>query len=376
MVRYIAAGILGCLYAAGSIWLVQGQGRAYRDSLHRERLASRETRATSSREPEGAITEPVPVATVLEPASPGSEPTTTKPTPSAVASRPDKPGEAEPRPVPSLATIAEAKPNSTNPTAVADTPGVTSGSVPDAATPPRLDPLWDRAELKKTWDLARLDVRDEVRIGDELNDLILQLNPPMRSSPLLRRVEEIADPLLKLRSRKEIEYKFTILDSDAVNAFSTPGGHVYVSRGLFKLVGDDEDYALEFVVGHEIAHVDLQHPIKCLRDPGVMDLAGGTVQKLYLLIIPFAYPDALEFEADAWVYRRMKQRERTDREALAFLRKFVGYAEAQGLQDGRGKPQVGRGSSPLENHLLAHTAAWKRLRQLNELTGKASNSSK
>ena len=42
-----------------------------------------------------------------------------------------------------------------------------------------------------------------------------------------------------------------------VNAFSTPGGYIYVSRGLFDLIGEDEDYALRFAVGHEIAHVDL-----------------------------------------------------------------------------------------------------------------------
>ncbi len=197
----------------------------------------------------------------------------------------------------------------------------------------------------KTWDLAELKTGDEIRLGREFHEIILQLNPQLETSPWQRRVEAGAEPFLKVRSRKDIPYTFTILDSDAVNAFSHPGGFVDVSRGLFNLMGEDEDYALEFAIGHEIAHVDLQHALKCLRDRGVMDLSQGTLQKLYMLIIPFAYLDAQEFEADAWVFGRMRTLGRTNRECLAFLNKLEGYARIRGFENGRAKP--GPGSSPL-----------------------------
>jgi hypothetical protein len=149
-----------------------------------------------------------------------------------------------------------------------------------------------------------------------------------------------------------------------------------VTRGLFNLIGEDEDYALEFAIGHEIAHVDLQHALKDLRDPEVMKIEWGTLLKLYMLIIPAAYLDAQEYEADAWVYRRMREQGRTDHECLAFLRKLDGYAQAHGFENGRGKPQLGPDSSPLENHYRAHTAARKRLRQLKELMGRAAGGPK
>ncbi len=353
MVRYIAAGILACLYAAGSIWLVQSQGRAYRDSLHRERLADQEDGATSPRPPEVSEAEAVPIVATPAPRSP--EPTSTKP--------------AEPatRPASPVATLAEAKPNPPNSPAMEPSPPPTPQ--------PNPDPLWDQAEIKKSWDLdlARRDAREEVRLGRELNGLILQLNASLRDGPWLRRVQEVAEPLLEKRSRKEIEYTFTILDSDAVNAFSTPGGFVYVSRGLFNLIGEDEDYALEFVIGHEIAHVDSQHALKCLGDSGVMKLAGGTLQKLYLLIIPFAYPDAMEFKADSWAYSQMRQLECTDREAMAFLNKFKGFAEHHGFPYGREKLPSDGSLSPLDNHFRAHPDAHNRLKHLKELASKASN---
>jgi hypothetical protein len=100
------------------------------------------------------------------------------------------------------------------------------------------------------------------------------------------------------------------------------------------------------------------------------------LQKLYLLIIPYAYPDPLEFEADSWAYARMRQFGRTDRESLMFLRKLEGHAKAHEFENGRGRPQLGRDASPLESHFRAHTAAWERLKHLKEFTAKASNSSK
>ena len=376
MVRYIAAGILGFLYAAGSIWLVQSQGRAYRDALHREKLAAVGAEAASPR-PIEEVVKDAPVVTASEPISPRPEPTTTKPPAAAVADRPVKPAEPKSPPAPVVAIVAEAKPNPTSPPPADRAKGAAVGKVAGPATrPPELDPVWDQASVKKSWDLARLNAQDEVRLGAELHDLIMQFNRPVETGGWQRRVEEAAEPFLKARSHQEIPYTFTILDSDAVNAFSTPGGFVYVSRGLFNLVGEDEDYALEFVVGHEIAHVDLEHALKCLRDPDVMKMPGGTLQKLYLLIIPFAYPDALEFEADSRVYAQLRQLGRTDREALMFLRKLEGHAKAHGFENGRGRPQPGQDASPLENHFRAHTAAWKRLKHLKELTAKASSAPK
>jgi hypothetical protein len=376
MVRYIVAAILGCLYAAGSIWLVSSQGQAYRDALNREKRAAVPSKATSPRPIEEVVTV-APTLAAPEPRSPRPEPTTTKPPAAAVADRPVKPAEPKSPPAPVVAIVAEAKPNPASPPPADRATGAAAGKAANPATrPPELDPVWDQAPVKKTWDLARLSAQDEVRLGADLHDLIVQFNRPVESGGWQRRVEEAAEPFLKARSRKEIPYTFTVLDSDAVNAFSTPGGFVYVSRGLFNLIGEDEDYALEFVVGHEIAHVDLQHALKCLRDPDVMKMTEGTLQKLYVMIIPFAYPDPLEFEADSWVYARMRQLGRTDRESLMFLRKLEGHAKAHDFENGRGRPQLGRDASPLENHFRAHTAAWKRLKQLKELTGKASSSPK
>ncbi len=118
--------------------------------------------------------------------------------------------------------------------------------------------------MKKVWDLTHLSVQDEVRLGEELNTLVLTSTPAVEGGPMPRRLVETADPIVDKRMRKDLDYKFLVLDSEVINAFSHPGGYVYVTKGLMDWVGEDRNFVLEFVVAHEIAHVDQRHAISCL----------------------------------------------------------------------------------------------------------------
>jgi predicted Zn-dependent protease len=220
-------------------------------------------------------------------------------------------------------------------------------------------------------DLARLTPDEERRLGRELHELIVAGNPVLDTGPWKQRVVTAARPLLATRDSAERDYQFTVLDSDAVNAFSLPGGYVYVCRGLFDLVGNDEDFALEFVLGHEIAHVELRHALKCVGAGHAAAVKKG-IDTLRQFLVPVAlgYPDAMEFEADAWAYRRMTaQLERTRREALAFLRKLRGYAELNGFENGRKVPEPD--TRVVDNHFRAHPAAWDRLDRLRPIPAPA-----
>jgi Zn-dependent protease with chaperone function len=162
-----------------------------------------------------------------------------------------------------------------------------------------------------------------------------------------------------------------VLDSDAVCAFSHPGGYIYVCRGLFELVGEDveegEDYALEFVLGHEIAHVDLKHALACLQDPDLKNSGLGTLPQFYSFIFPLGYLYEQEVEADRWAFERLRHGDRrTRRESLAFLRSFERHAKAHGFGAGRDH-LLGKDLSPVENHYRAHPAAQKRLNALTSL---------
>jgi hypothetical protein len=66
--------------------------------------------------------------------------------------------------------------------------------------------------------------------------------------------------LTSFSPRPEIVWTFGVLDSPTVNAFSAPGGYVYVTTGLLKLV--DNEAQLAGVLGHEIGHISGRHAMK------------------------------------------------------------------------------------------------------------------
>lgn len=60
------------------------------------------------------------------------------------------------------------------------------------------------------------------------------------------------------------EYTFRIVDDKDVNAFSIPGGFIFVNKGLLDFVSSDDELAA--VLAHEIAHASHRHMMKIIRD--------------------------------------------------------------------------------------------------------------
>jgi predicted Zn-dependent protease len=58
-------------------------------------------------------------------------------------------------------------------------------------------------------------------------------------------------------------YHVAILDSPEINAFSTSGGHIFVTLGLLDCTNSEDTLAA--VIAHEIAHIQLQHSIKSIK---------------------------------------------------------------------------------------------------------------
>ncbi len=55
----------------------------------------------------------------------------------------------------------------------------------------------------------------------------------------------------------EGECLFTLVNSDVVNAFAVPGCYIYMTRGMFAIVGSEAELAS--VLGHELGHIVAAH---------------------------------------------------------------------------------------------------------------------
>ncbi|MCM8783007.1 MAG: M48 family metallopeptidase, partial [Candidatus Omnitrophica bacterium] len=102
----------------------------------------------------------------------------------------------------------------------------------------------------------------EVRLGESLAEEINR-RYKLADDPLMQeRVRFIGEKIASVCDRKEIRYRFFVLDEKELNAFALPGGFVYVNRGLLEKADDDE---LAAVLGHEIGHIVCRHSIKKLQ---------------------------------------------------------------------------------------------------------------
>ena len=66
------------------------------------------------------------------------------------------------------------------------------------------------------------------------------------------RIQEIVSKIVPYTQRPNINYDVRLLDTDIANAFSLPGGTIYVTRGLLDEVQSDDELA--GVLAHEIGH--------------------------------------------------------------------------------------------------------------------------
>jgi predicted Zn-dependent protease len=73
-------------------------------------------------------------------------------------------------------------------------------------------------------------------------------------------VQAVGEKVAKRSDLPDWKFKFTVLDDESVNAFTTGGGYVYVHRGLLTYLTSEAELAT--VLGHEIGHVTARHPAR------------------------------------------------------------------------------------------------------------------
>jgi len=110
---------------------------------------------------------------------------------------------------------------------------------------------------------------DEATMGRDLAALVLGAFPPAGSEALNQYVSKVGLTVAQVSSRPNVNYHFQVVDArDAqgnmiVNAFSCPGGYIFVTRGLLSQLKSEAELA--GVLGHEIAHVADKHALKAIK---------------------------------------------------------------------------------------------------------------
>lgn len=124
--------------------------------------------------------------------------------------------------------------------------------------------------------LSNISDRQEVELGKQMNNELRQEVRISRNQQLTSYVEQIGRRLAANSDRPNIPYTFQVVEDEAVNAFATAGGFLYINTGLIKAA--DNEAELASVIGHEIGHIGGKHLVKQMRQraiaTGVATAAG------------------------------------------------------------------------------------------------------
>jgi predicted Zn-dependent protease len=119
----------------------------------------------------------------------------------------------------------------------------------------------------------------EIQIGQSIVKEVEKQYKPADDPLVQKRVEDIGGKIASVCDRKEIDYHFKVLDDEEANAFSLPGGFVYVNKGLVDKVDNDDELAC--VLAHEVAHIVARHSIKKLQA-----LMGYSILRILVAVVP------------------------------------------------------------------------------------------
>ena len=115
-------------------------------------------------------------------------------------------------------------------------------------------------------DINLFSPADDVKLGQQVDSEISNntkeypiLNSPSHVQYLQNMMNEIIQsPEIKYRGT--FAYTIKIINTNTINAFATPGGYIYVYKGLLKFV--DNEATLAGILAHEIAHAERRHSTK------------------------------------------------------------------------------------------------------------------
>lgn len=225
-------------------------------------------------------------------------------------------------------------------------------------------------------EVLALSVEEERKIGEQLFQLIRKQHKVLQTGEQAVRLNRLAKPLVQKCKREGIVYTFSVLESDEINAFSHAGGYIYINTGLLEFVGSDEE--LEFVLGHEIGHVELKHCTRNLtyaaRASGLGGELGGDLVRIAYHLVSVGYSEAQEFDADEWSYRRLRELGRSQEQALASPRHFMEKEKQEAGQKEKPKAKsssAGAVVQEIDNHFRTHPDAAERLKRLERLDVKS-----
>jgi predicted Zn-dependent protease len=159
-------------------------------------------------------------------------------------------------------------------------------------------------------DIILISTAEEVEIGRQVASEVEAEERLLRNSTVQNYVNGVGQRIARVCDRRDVEYKFKVIEKNEINAFACPGGFIYIYTGLLEIL--DNEAQLAGVLAHEVSHVVARHSVKKLQNiygysilvqialGDKVEGIAGDIANVAITLILQGYSRENEFEADRY----------------------------------------------------------------------------
>ncbi len=213
-------------------------------------------------------------------------------------------------------------------------------------------------ELART---TALTAADDYRIGKGYFDMLKWLQGSLEDPEVLGPVDALVRRLVASSDRPNTNFNVMVVPTPDINAAALPGGFLMINKGIIDAMPEDQ---LAFVIGHEVAHVQLRHFATTMNMTHAMEVLGvaeggveggdrGVVEDNTQVLEKMArsYARNLELEGDLY--------------GMLYAMR-AGYPAASGVEAMRTMKRLVGDTPPGMEHMTDHPSFADRIEQLEK----------
>jgi predicted Zn-dependent protease len=118
---------------------------------------------------------------------------------------------------------------------------------------------------------AEFTIDDEKKLGKEFYDKLEKNHFLLENKRLNDYINQIGNLILAQSKKAPFAFHFSIVNSNAINAFATPGGYIYINKGLISVAENEGELA--GVIAHEIGHANARHIASIIEKSQKLNIA-------------------------------------------------------------------------------------------------------
>lgn len=119
---------------------------------------------------------------------------------------------------------------------------------------------------------------EEIALGESVASNLLGAAPLLQDKKVQRYVNQVGLWLAAQTERADLPWHFAVLDDNEFNAFATPGGYVFITRGMLLSLRNEAELA--GVLAHEIAHVVRKHHLVAMKKANLKSSFGDALSSV------------------------------------------------------------------------------------------------